>query len=142
VRTAASAVRVLATLAASGVLSGAYGQTLAVDRTSVSMLRLAGGPPVAQTLSLTSSGGSTPFQIVAVSAPWLDVSPLTGSTPATLTLTANPAGLPAGTYSYAISIFGGTRPCRRPSRSGPKVLIVTVGEPGASSQAGVTVAVK
>jgi hypothetical protein len=54
------------------------------------------GQPAAFTLSTsTNSGGN-----------WLSVTPSSGTTPATLSVTANPAGLAAGVYSGAITVQG------------------------------------
>lgn len=51
---------------------------------------------------LTSNGAAVPFQ-VASHASWLNVTPNTGTTPASLTLSANPAGLAPGSYSATAS---------------------------------------
>ena len=51
-----------------------------------------------QSLTVSSSGSSVPFSVSVTGAPWLTVSPSSGATPATLTLTVNPAGLPPGNY--------------------------------------------
>jgi hypothetical protein len=65
--------------------------------------------PPPETLTVVSSGAPAAF--TASVAPgtgnnWLSVSPASGMTPATLTLTANPSGLAAGPYSTGISIQG------------------------------------
>ena len=63
-----------------------------------------GGPaPAAQTLSITSAGTALGFTAAAGSY-WLSVTPTTGTTPAVLTVTANPSGLTAGTYTGTINI--------------------------------------
>jgi uncharacterized protein (TIGR03437 family) len=63
-----------------------------------------GGPaPVAQALSVTSSGAALGFTASASSA-WLSVSPASGTTPASLSVSVNPTGLASGTYTGAINI--------------------------------------
>ncbi|MEO8099465.1 MAG: hypothetical protein ABI811_17330 [Acidobacteriota bacterium] len=58
-----------------------------------------GGPlPGAKLYSLTSSGGPLSFT-TSTTASWLQVSPFSGVTPSTLTVTVNPAGLVPGIYS-------------------------------------------
>jgi glucose/arabinose dehydrogenase len=63
-----------------------------------------GGPsPAAQTLSVSSAGALMTWT-VASSQPWLSVSPASGATPATLTVTATTAGLAAGIYNATIAL--------------------------------------
>jgi len=65
--------------------------------------------PADQTLLLTVSGGaSLAFTAMASSPGWLSVSPPSGAAPATLNVSANPAGMAAGTYSGAILVATGT----------------------------------
>jgi hypothetical protein len=54
-------------------------------------------------LSMESIGPAISFQ-AASDSPWLSVSPSSGVTPATLTITANPSGLMANTYSGTITV--------------------------------------
>lgn len=71
--------------------------------TTLSFSGLAGGAaPAAQTIQL-SGGQPVPFT-AAASAPWLEVTPASGLTPATLTVRVNPAGLVADTHRGAITI--------------------------------------
>ncbi len=68
-----------------------------------------GGGPANALLAITSNGNPIQFQASAAASSggqWLSVSPLTGVTPATLTLTANPGQLPAGTYSGTVTVTG------------------------------------
>jgi uncharacterized protein (TIGR03437 family) len=79
--------------------------TLNVSSFTVFLNGVVAGPPVQQTVSLSS----TPVTAVPVTATfsnagWLSVTPSTGSTPVTLTLTANPAGLNAGVYSTTLAV--------------------------------------
>ena len=63
--------------------------------------------PAPQTLSVANTGGgSLPFT-TTTSAPWLTVSASGAAAPATLTVTANPAGLAAGTYNATVTVDGG-----------------------------------
>jgi uncharacterized protein (TIGR03437 family) len=59
---------------------------------------LVGGSAVSQTLNITATGSNT-TAAVFFSASWLTVSPGSGTTPLQVTVTANPAGLAAGTYT-------------------------------------------
>ena len=61
--------------------------------------------PAAQTIHLTSSDNTTPLSFTATSnQPWLTVTPTTGNTPGTLTVSVNPAGLAANTYTGIITV--------------------------------------
>ena len=57
-----------------------------------------------QTVQLTSAGGSVAYGAAAAGGAWLTASPTAGSTPATITVTANPAGLAAESYSGTVTI--------------------------------------
>jgi Viral BACON domain len=57
-----------------------------------------------QALSITSSGTALPFTAAASGGGWLTVSPVSGSTPASVKVSANPTGLAAGTYNGTITI--------------------------------------
>lgn len=61
--------------------------------------------PPAQTFQISASGGAAPFSVTTPSsATWLQVSPTSGSTPATLSVAVNTQGLAAGNYTAAITI--------------------------------------
>ena len=62
-----------------------------------------GATPAAQTVNLTSSGGALSYTI-ASSATWLTATPASGSTPGSLSVSVNPSGLAAGTYSGTVSV--------------------------------------
>ncbi len=67
-----------------------------------------GSAPAAQSVSVSASGAAIAFNATVSTtsgAGWLSVSPATGLTPATLTVSANPTGLPPGVYSGAVSII-------------------------------------
>jgi hypothetical protein len=57
-----------------------------------------------QNLSITSSGAALQITAAASGGSWLSVTPTTGSTPATVKVSANPTGLAAGTYNGTITI--------------------------------------
>jgi hypothetical protein len=66
-----------------------------------------GASPASQTLSVSNTGGGT-LNWTAVAAPatpaWLSVSPASGLNNGTLTVSADPTGLAAGTYTNAITV--------------------------------------
>jgi len=81
--------------------------TVSVSPTSLSYSYTTGGPqPGAQSLNLTSLPGSVSYTASASSTGnWLAVTPTSGSsTPATLSVTVNTAGLAANTYSGTVNI--------------------------------------
>jgi large repetitive protein len=62
--------------------------------------------PISTTVTL-GSGGANPsanFELNVTASTWLTISPLTGTTPANLTITVNPAGLRPGSYSGSVII--------------------------------------
>ncbi len=89
-------------------------QTIVVDKTALTFSGQAGGAvSAAQTINITSSTGSAmPFTLSFPSYPWIRVNGqlygFTGNTPATLTVTADPSGLSAQTYSGSIAVAGGS----------------------------------
>src|SRR5207253_5292257 len=61
--------------------------------------QLGGSVPAAQTVAITATSASLAYtNSVSSNAPWLLVPP-TGATPTPLSVTVNPAGLAAGSYS-------------------------------------------
>lgn len=62
----------------------------------------AGGAQLTKTVSISSSPSTGFVATVAVGAAWLSISPLTGATPQTLTVTVSPASLAPGTYRGSI----------------------------------------
>lgn len=79
--------------------------TIAVAPASMSFSAQTGGAnPASQTLSVTNAGtGSLTFN-VAGNQPWLSVSPLSGTAPASITVTAQTGSLAAGTYNGTITV--------------------------------------
>jgi uncharacterized protein (TIGR03437 family) len=70
---------------------------------SPSALTFSGTASASQTLTVNSAGSTVDYTATA-NAAWLSVLPPSGSTPAKLTVTANPTGLAPGTYTAAITI--------------------------------------
>jgi uncharacterized protein (TIGR03437 family) len=76
--------------------------------------QIGGAGPPAQSVTLSSS--STPlayttsvaYDTASGSSQWLGVSPGSGQTPATLHLSVNPTGLPAGKYVATVTVTAGT----------------------------------
>ena len=93
-------------------LASAFAQTtLTTSPTSVSMTAASGGVPVQSSLQISSSVSGAVYSIYITytsGVNWLTVNLPSGPTPATVTLTANPSGLPAGTYNATIVIGSGT----------------------------------
>jgi uncharacterized protein (TIGR03437 family) len=93
-------------------------QTIVVDKATLPFSAQFGGAPVTKTVNVTSSTGASIQFALAVpqGANWLKVSTpgsgptiATGTTPAAVTVTADPTGLAAGTYGpYNIAVLGGS----------------------------------
>lgn len=91
----------------------ASGPTISAVPTSLAFAYTIGGAaPASQTFAITSTGAALSFAAASTGGSWLSVSPVSGTTPATLTVSVNPAGLPGGVYSGAITITpsGGASP--------------------------------
>jgi uncharacterized protein (TIGR03437 family) len=69
---------------------------------------MGGAAPAAQSIQVTNSGGGalafTALASTTSGGNWLSVSPNSGNAPATLMVSANPAGLGAGTYTGTVQI--------------------------------------
>ena len=79
--------------------------TLAVaPRTLTFQYAYGGALPPAQNLAISNAGGSTLAWTASTSAYWLAVSAASGSAPATLAVSVNPANLAAGTYTENVNI--------------------------------------
>jgi uncharacterized protein (TIGR03437 family) len=63
--------------------------------------------PAAQTVQVSSTGAALPFTISVSNAPWLTVTPTSGTTPAILTLSVNPTNLTVGQYSANVVLNSG-----------------------------------
>lgn len=96
-------------------VSSQGGNTVVATPSSLTFPANQGGTAPAQNVSLTSASGSSPVSFNNPSitysngANWLFTSLSSNTTPATLTVSVNPAGLNAGTYvaNVAIPVFGG-----------------------------------
>ncbi|SRR5579875_663668 len=93
------------TIPVSVTVSGNSTNSIAVSTQTLSFTASVGGAAQSQTVTLTSTGGQIPFTAsVPTTLPWLSVSPTSGSTPTSVTITANPAGLTAGNYQGTVSL--------------------------------------
>ncbi|MEZ5399104.1 MAG: malectin domain-containing carbohydrate-binding protein [Bryobacteraceae bacterium] len=83
-------------------------QNLTLSPTSLSFAASAGGAnPASKTVNVSNSGGGGPIGFSATDdATWLTVTPGSGSTPSTLTVTAATAGLSAGQHTATITVAG------------------------------------
>src|SRR5262249_59762677 len=88
-----------------GVSGGATQPTIGVSPTSLSFTATAGGSnPANQTINVTNTGGGTLNFTASDDAPWLTVSPSSGTAPSTLTASVDITGLAAGTFNGTITI--------------------------------------
>ena len=103
-----SVVTVLLTAGGWSMLSA---QTVSVSPSSINLSAQYQGAVVSQQLSITSASGAVSFTIFsnANNPQWLKVNGGTafnGTTPATVTVTADPTGLNPNTYTSSLSVFG------------------------------------
>jgi len=85
-------------------VSAVQGQaSLSATPTNLSFSSLSGSTPPAQTL-VVSAGSATTALGITSNQTWLSVSPSSLISPSTLTVSANPAGLPQGLYSGTITV--------------------------------------
>jgi outer membrane protein assembly factor BamB len=92
----------LAAYGSSGTVST---PTLVVSPTSLSLTATTGGAaPSPALLSITNGGAGSLSYTVADDAPWLAVSPASGSAPGSVTVTATTTGLAAGTYDATATV--------------------------------------
>jgi uncharacterized protein (TIGR03437 family) len=83
--------------------------TLSLSTSTIGFTYFPGGTvPAPQTVQVTSSGSALNFSVVAnsgnASANWLTVTPTNGTTPGTLTISANGTGLTQGTYQGSVVV--------------------------------------
>jgi len=105
----------VSTVNVSFAVSAALPPKLAIDKESLSFPFLSNGKPRSQPVTISNTGsGVLPFTAVAQTTAarnWLTVTPASGkvpsSTPAILTVTADPTGLPPGTYAGVVTIAAG-----------------------------------
>ena len=65
--------------------------------------QIGGSAPAAQPVALTSSGSAVNYT-TATSATWLSATPPSGTTPGSLSVSVNPSGLAAGTYTGNVTV--------------------------------------
>ena len=85
--------------------AGLRAQTVTVDKNALNFSAAVGGAAVSQGVSVTSSTGSAISFVVQTNSPcgsWLKVNPMSGTTPSTITVTADPTGLAAGPYNGCV----------------------------------------
>lgn len=79
--------------------------TIGVSPASFSFTATAGGAnPANQVLNISNTGGGTLNWSASDNAPWLTISPTSGTAPSSVTLSVNITGLAAGTYNGAITV--------------------------------------
>ncbi|MFN7993309.1 MAG: hypothetical protein U0Q18_06895 [Bryobacteraceae bacterium] len=70
--------------------------------------QLGGSVPAAQAVQVASSSGNLPFTVAAStsgsSGNWLSVTPASGTSPGSLSVAVNPAGLATGTYNGTVTV--------------------------------------
>jgi hypothetical protein len=77
---------------------------IALSSNQLTFASVPGGPSTNQTVSVANSGsGALPFTTQS-NASWLFASPSTGAAPGTITVTADPGSLAAGTYTGNVSV--------------------------------------
>jgi uncharacterized protein (TIGR03437 family) len=94
---------------------------LVLSPSSLAFTHSTGGPaPATQNLRILSSGLPIGFTAASPEAPWLGLSGLSGTTPATLSVSVNPAGLAPGNYLATLSVSGS------PSLNSPQTVSVSL----------------
>jgi uncharacterized protein (TIGR03437 family) len=104
-------VPVTLTVSAAGALTAPVtASTLTFTPAALAFSATAGGAaPAPQLVAIACAGSVALFTATATSnQSWLSVSPASGYTPGTITVSANPAGLAAGSYTGSISVTAGS----------------------------------
>jgi hypothetical protein len=87
------------------VTSGTTTPAIGLNPISLSFTASAGGAnPAAQTISIANTGGGTLSWSASDNAPWLTISPASGSGTGTATVAVNTAGLAAGSLNATITV--------------------------------------
>jgi uncharacterized protein (TIGR03437 family) len=87
-----------------GGLASIYGQsTLTVSPTPVFLNAVSNGGPVSVSVAVLGSPGAT-VTLATPAVPWLTLSTQSATVPATVTFTANPAGMSPGVYGTSVTI--------------------------------------
>jgi uncharacterized protein (TIGR03437 family) len=84
------------------VVTALQAQSIGVDKTTLSFFAQVNGPAVQQTLQVTGTGNFVTGIFPLGS--WLSVTPISGTAPSALTVTANPAGLAPSTYHATLTV--------------------------------------
>jgi serine protease AprX len=114
------------------VVGATSAPSLTIDRTSLSFAYSTGGAaPAAQTVAVTSAGGSVAVS-VSTSAAWLTASASASATPATVTVGVATSGLTPGTYNGTVAIASNN------AANSPQVVAVTLTVSGTSKVSLVT----
>jgi uncharacterized protein (TIGR03437 family) len=85
--------------------------TLSVTPSSLTFNAAQGSPAQSQDLTVSGTPGALNFTVTystGITGNWLGVSAASGTTPATIHVTANPAGLQPGTYNGTVKIDAGS----------------------------------
>ena len=83
------------------------GSTISLSPNALALSATQGGSnPAAQTVTISNSGTGTLDWSVSTTAGWLSISPVSGTAPASFSVTAIIPGLAAGTYSTTITVTG------------------------------------
>jgi hypothetical protein len=94
---------------------------LSVSPTSLAFSATAGaGNPAAKTLTVSNTGSGTLDFTTSDDAPWLSVTPTSGTADRDVTVSVDTTGLAAGTYSANVTVDGGS------ATGSPKVVPVTL----------------
>ena len=101
---------------------------LGFSPSSVDVTLADGDAPVTRSVTLATTDDATTFFNVSSDADWVTVAPSSGSTPASLELTIDPAGLALGTHSATVTATGAGYP--------PATLNVSLTVQGGSSSYG------
>jgi uncharacterized protein (TIGR03437 family) len=101
-------------------------QTLAVDRPQIATTYHLGStiPPAADTVHVTSTAGASAITVQAATdsgSPWLSVTPLSATTPATLSISYSVSGLAQGSYTGHVTVTS----AGQPALTIPVTLVVT-----------------
>ena len=111
-------------LFAAGLVSGQSG-SLFVDTTALSFAYVMGGSaPAPQTIGITSNGFQTFTVSNSFNSPWLVVTPVSGSAPATLKIAVDVTGLAAGVYDGQLQISAALVRVRLTVYDAPKLIVV------------------
>jgi uncharacterized protein (TIGR03437 family) len=65
---------------------------------------IGGAAPTAQGVSITNAGGGTLSWAASAGPSWVGLSPVSGTAPATLSVSVNPAAMAAGTHTASVQI--------------------------------------